>query len=224
MRTGSKAFRKSKTHSEGKSRKGEEKCKKGREREKGEGEVRVPDRGGHASTQYETENPCLGSVMLEHRHRILCPKGYKYKQKHTQHTHTTNTQTFTHSLYSQHNNTLTHSCSHSSSRSFRWHHTTWGSCRGRKRRIHTKGDSILMATAPKTMLRHNFETISHCLPSYPKRIRSRSVLENKHSVARKRKGSSFCSSRDFCMRLSFFCKQLNGCSNYVCICVSVWGR
>lgn len=83
---------------------------KGRERkagkEKGEGEVRLADRGGHASTQYETENPCLGSVMLEHRHTILCPKGYQYRQKHTQHTHTTNTHTHSE------NNTITHSHTH----------------------------------------------------------------------------------------------------------------
>lgn len=108
MRTGSKAFRKSKTHSEGKSRKGEEKCKKGREREKGEGEVRVPDRGGHASTQYETENPCLGSVMLEHRHRILCPKGYRYKNIHNIHIQRIHRHSHTLSTH----NTITHSHTH----------------------------------------------------------------------------------------------------------------
>lgn len=73
--------------------------KRGKEKGRGgEREYRVPERGGHASTQYETENPCLGSVMLEHRHRKnSVPQGLPI---HTQ-IHNTH--------HTQHNNTLAHS-------------------------------------------------------------------------------------------------------------------
>lgn len=153
--------------------------------------------------------------MLEHRHRILCPKGYQYIKKHTQIHHTQHSHITHNTLAHTHTRAVTAAVAALDDITL-----PGGAAEGASAAYTRKRTQFKWQLRLKRCYAITLKQYSLCLPSFPKRIRSRSVLENRHSVAPQEKGLI---QRYFCMLLSFQCKQLNGCLSCVCIrmCVCV---